>query len=244
MKVECPSCRKRFNAPDEYEGREAKCPVCKQMFKLVPYKKNETVVSAQEPERTEHVEAIVCANCERIIGKLEQRCTYNGKTVCSTCHSTLTGVTSTGTRQQACLFCGLTGSVLLLFGSFAPLIKVPFAGSINYFRNGEGDGVIIIIIAVISAFFTLLKKFPVLWFTGIGSLLLLAYTYLNFQQNMDQTRSSFRSEMQDNPFAGLGEVIMESVQLEWGWVVLILGGIVTISAAAIARTMKVESESQ
>src|SRR5688572_6811275 len=38
----------------------------------------------------------------------------------------------------------LAGSAALFFGVFAPLISVPFLGTMNYFQNGRGDGVIIL----------------------------------------------------------------------------------------------------
>lgn len=32
METQCPHCKAKFNAPDEYIGKQAKCPKCKQAF--------------------------------------------------------------------------------------------------------------------------------------------------------------------------------------------------------------------
>ena len=41
---------------------------------------------------------------------------------------------------------GLLGCVLLFVGVFMPIVSVPVAGSMNYFKNGHGDGVLILIL--------------------------------------------------------------------------------------------------
>jgi len=45
---------------------------------------------------------------------------------------------------------GMTGAVLLAMGAFAPLVSAPMLGTINYVRNGNGDGVVILVIAAIA----------------------------------------------------------------------------------------------
>jgi len=38
----------------------------------------------------------------------------------------------------------------LFVGVFTPFVSLPFAGNLNYFQNGKGDGVIILLIALVS----------------------------------------------------------------------------------------------
>ena len=73
---------------------------------------------------------------------------------------------------------GLIGAGLLFMGVFMPIISLPLIGSINYFNNGNGDGVAIIIIAVLSLVSILAGWYRVLWFTGLASVALLGYTYV------------------------------------------------------------------
>jgi len=46
------------------------------------------------------------------------------------------------------------------------------------------------------------------------------------------------NELAGNPFRGLADLAMQSVQLQWGWALLIIGAIFIIVAAA----MKEENE--
>ena len=127
---------------------------------------------------------------------------------------------------------GIAGSAVLFLGTFMPIISVPIMGNVNYFQNGKGDGVIIVVLAIISLLLSLKKEYKVLWGTGIASLALLGYTFFNLQSHLTQARSEMNSQLADNPFRGLGEVMMQSVQLQWGWAVLVIGAILVIGAAA------------
>ena len=37
----------------------------------------------------------------------------------------------------------------MAIGVFLPLLSMPIVGSINYFQNGRGDGVIVLVLAAI-----------------------------------------------------------------------------------------------
>ena len=63
---------------------------------------------------------------------------------------------------------GLIGSIVLFIGVFTPIVSVPIMGNMNYFQNGQVDGTIVLIFAVISLVLVLAKKFKGFWFTGIG----------------------------------------------------------------------------
>ncbi len=45
---------------------------------------------------------------------------------------------------------GFLGSVLLFLGVFMPIVSAPIIGSLNYLQNGRGDGVIILVFAILS----------------------------------------------------------------------------------------------
>jgi len=119
---------------------------------------------------------------------------------------------------------GLIGVAILFVGVFAPIISAPIVGNINYFQNGKGDGTIILILAVLSLIFTLMKKYKGLWFTGIGSLCVLFFTFINFQIQMNE----LNHELSGNPFAALA-----NIQLQWGWALLVIGAVLLICSAAV-----------
>ncbi len=58
-------------------------------------------------------------------------------------------------KRQVIVFLGVG---FLLVGSFAPLIYVPF-GSVNYIANGRGDGIILLILTGMSAYFIAAEKY-------------------------------------------------------------------------------------
>jgi len=134
-----------------------------------------------------------------------------------------------GTKQLL----GLTGSAILFVGVFAPIVSVPIMGNINYFNNGKGDGVIVLVLAAISLILVLLKKFKGLWFTGLGSMGIMVFTFVNFQISLANTMTQMETELVGNPFRGIADVVMQSVQIQWGWALLIIGAVLLIASAAI-----------
>ena len=119
---------------------------------------------------------------------------------------------------------GLVGSIILILGVFMPLISMPIMGSLNYIQNGKGDGLFILLLAVVSLILVVLKKYKGLWFTGFGSLAIMAYTFINLQIWISESQR----ELAGNLFAGLA-----TVQLQWGWAVLTIGAVLIIASAAI-----------
>ena len=134
-----------------------------------------------------------------------------------------------GTKQLL----GLIGSAILFVGVFAPIISIPIMGNMNYFQNGKGDGVIVLVLAVISFILVLLKKFKGLWFTGLGSMAIMTFTFINFQMALNNTRTQMETELTGNPFRGIADMAMQSVQVQWGWALLIIGVVLLIASAAI-----------
>ena len=127
---------------------------------------------------------------------------------------------------------GLIGSIVLFVGVFTPIVSVPIVGNMNYFQNGKGDGTIVLILAIISLVLVLANKYKGLWFTGIGSLGVVLFAFINFQSKMSQAKADMDAELAGNPFRGLADMAMQSVQLQWGWALLIVGAALVIASAA------------
>jgi hypothetical protein len=125
------------------------------------------------------------------------------------------------------------GSALLFIGVFCPIVSVPIMGQMNYFQNGKGDGMIILVLAAASAILAFTKLFRFLWLTGGASLGLLVITVIRFQSKLGDLRKEMKSDLHDNPFAGLADMAIDAVQIQWGIAILILGGVLLIAAAAI-----------
>ena len=134
-----------------------------------------------------------------------------------------------GTKQLL----GLIGCAVLFMGVFAPIVSMPIMGNMNYFQNGKGDGVIVLVLAVISLILVLLNKFKGLWFTGLGSMAIMTFTFINFQTALVNTKTQMETELAGNPFRGIADMAMQSFQIQWGWALLIIGAVLLIASAAI-----------
>jgi hypothetical protein len=133
---------------------------------------------------------------------------------------------------------GLIGSIILFVGVFTPIVSIPFVGNMNYFQNGKGDGIIVLIFAVITLIMVLAKNYKSLWYTGIGSLCVLLFTFINFQLKMSDIKADMESKLAGNPFRGFADIAMQSVQLQWGWALLIVGAAFVIASAALKEETK------
>ncbi|MBA4161688.1 MAG: hypothetical protein C0515_06360 [Novosphingobium sp.] len=93
----------------------------------------------------------------------------------------------------------------------------------NFFANGKGDGVFLIVLALVALGLALTGRTRHVLWPGLLSLAFLAYKFVGFQSTMSEMKSKMDSELAGNPFRGLAEAAMSSVQLQWGWVVLLAG---------------------
>ena len=125
---------------------------------------------------------------------------------------------------------GVAGAATLFVGVFLPIVSLPIVGAQNYFQNGRGDGTILLFIAGVALLATLAKRFAWVSIAGIVSLALLAYTFIAFRSRIAEMRAAMDRDLADNPFKGIGEAMMQSVQLQWGWAVLVVGALLLCAA--------------
>ena len=133
----------------------------------------------------------------------------------------------------------ILGASLLFVGVFLPIVSLPIIGSLNYFHNGQGDGTIILLLAVVSVILAAIRRFRGLLITGLCAVGLLLFTLANFIIRISEMRGQLQAQLADNPFRGLADLAMNSVQLQWGWAVLMLGGVLIVAAAAMHGTVPV-----
>jgi len=134
-----------------------------------------------------------------------------------------------GTKQ----ILGLIGSIVLFTGVFTPILSIPIMGNITYLQNGKSEGTIVLVLAVVSLMLVLTKKYKGLWFTGLGSAAVIALTFFNFQMKLSDMKAKMGANLAGNPFKGLADMAMQTVQLQWGWALLVVGAGLVIASAAI-----------
>ncbi len=131
---------------------------------------------------------------------------------------------------------GISGSILLLVGDFSPVATLPMAGSISYLHNGRADGIIIAVISVISLYFSLTSNYFNLRFTGLASLVVISTSLWSFHFRIGDLKASLDRQLAGNPFRGLAEIALAAVRLEWGWVLLMGGGLILLISSMLIKT--------
>jgi hypothetical protein len=121
----------------------------------------------------------------------------------------------------------------IALGVFAPLVRVPFLGHSTYFQNGQGDGVIVLLCAGVGLGFSLFRNFKGTLGAGIASVALLAFTFIRIQMKMAEMQTEMQQKLAGNPFRGLAEAAMASVQFDWGWGVLLVGGGLMVASGLV-----------
>ena len=86
MNTQCPKCKASHKVTEELQGKKVICSKCKESFicstiPKSPPQKQDHSPTVNEPEK--------CANCGRVINKLEQAYLYQKNVVCSNCDETL-----------------------------------------------------------------------------------------------------------------------------------------------------------
>lgn len=180
-------------------------------------------VPATPTARPTNPAMMACAVCGSSISKTAPKCPHCGEVYES--------------RGQLALDwpmgLGVVGSVVLFVGVFAPVLSVPFK-SFNYVQNGTGDGVIMMVLAAVSLAFTLMRKFRRLWWTGGAALAVLLFTFVSVSVKISRMVDDMRVSLDGNPFRGLAEAAAASVQIEWGWAVLVIGAGMLLASAWVA----------
>jgi hypothetical protein len=117
---------------------------------------------------------------------------------------------------------GFIGCIFLIIGCFTPIISLPIIGSINYFRNGSGDGLFVLFLVAISFIPLIFNKYiKILHITGLISLCMVIYAFFNI--------SSAISEFKSQDY-GMFNFMSSAVQIEYGWAFLIIGSILVTVA--------------
>jgi hypothetical protein len=126
---------------------------------------------------------------------------------------------------------GIIGAVLIIVGLFMPIVSI-FGINISYFdsiKSGSGpDGFIFLGLGVISLILALINKTRLLIATGILTLGYVALSFIGYKSKMNEATSGVNSELSAQ-FSGL-------IQLQWGWAVLVLGGLLLLVAGIMKKS--------
>jgi hypothetical protein len=132
----------------------------------------------------------------------------------------------------------LVAAAVMALGAFCPIIHLPIVGTLNYVAGGKGDGVWIVLCAIAIAGLVVTGYRRATGFVALVALGVMLRALIGFSSAVSKAHAGFAKSMEDNPFAGLGKLVLNSVGLEWGWVLLIGGAVAVVILAIIAHAQQ------
>lgn len=132
----------------------------------------------------------------------------------------------------------------MVVGVFLPMCRFPIVGSLSFIHEGRSDGVFILLMAILAGILALSGRTRQVIWPGALSLGGLALSFLHFQYLLSTMRQEMRAELEGNPFAGLGELALNSIKMEWGWAVLLISGLMLVHAGRTARVANVNQATE
>jgi hypothetical protein len=117
---------------------------------------------------------------------------------------------------------GFAGVGSLVIGTFAPVINSPL-GSVSYVAQGQGDGIVVLLLTAIAGYFVATEKYQRLWIPGILIAATCALTFTLISTRIAGAREEAQRELAGNPFLGLVDAAFNTVSFGWGWSFLLLG---------------------
>ena len=130
------------------------------------------------------------------------------------------------------------GSLVIIIGVFMPIMSIPMLQiTVSYFEGGKGDGVYVLIFVLISIIFTLLKNYKYIWISIVGIIGTMSYSYFNISSRKLELENLVNSKLENNPigeiFQSFAELAINSVKIEWGWIIIIFGVLIYVLVVLI-----------
>ncbi len=126
---------------------------------------------------------------------------------------------------------GLAGGVILLLGVFLPIVSMPITGSISVFSSGRVDGYILLVLAIISLILAFINNVKPLRITGGVSLLIVIVDFIYLLYTLNSIKGDVSDKLKGNPFGGMADAMMSTIQIQYGWVFLFIGSLLLVYVA-------------
>lgn len=123
----------------------------------------------------------------------------------------------------------------MALGVFLPLISAPFVGTLSYFGNGFGDGVVLLLLMGVAVGLVVMRRARLLLIPGGLSAILLLMFLLRFNSIIADMRTGLDTE-DLGVFQEFGETLASSFGIQWGFGVLVLGTVGVLVSAFMGWT--------
>jgi predicted nucleic acid-binding Zn ribbon protein len=125
----------------------------------------------------------------------------------------------------------IVGSLLLLIAPFAPFISAPIFGRVTLFQQGKGDGVILLIVALIGLGLSLVGRYGFLWISGLLGLFEIGNLFYFFYHRLPIAIDNYKLQNRGRLFSSIGEITLSNVDPDWGAVALLIGTLCSLGIA-------------
>jgi hypothetical protein len=125
----------------------------------------------------------------------------------------------------------MTGSLLLVIAPFAPFVSAPILGRITLFQQGKGDGVVLLVIALVALGLSLFRRYWFLWVSGALGLFEICNLFYFFYNRLPDAIENYKQQVGNSVFGSIGELTLSNVDPDWGAVVILIGTLLSLGVA-------------
>ena len=127
----------------------------------------------------------------------------------------------------------IVGGLLIAVGVFIPMLSIPVLRDDTYFQVSPGGAVVMLVLGGLTILIAILGRFRLLYITGLLATGLLIYTLFQVDQQKSAAQSDLRDHVIDTPLKNLSHNLISSVGLRYGWPMMMLGAVITISVPLV-----------
>lgn len=131
---------------------------------------------------------------------------------------------------------GFGGAGALAIGLFTPILTLPIVGNVNLFNNGSNwIAMILLALVALAGVLIVRQRFADVIWPGAAAAAILLFVFGRMQYGLSTMRESLSKELEGNPFAGIAQAAVGSIQFQWGWLVLAAGAGALIYTGVVGR---------
>ncbi|MFW6308894.1 MAG: hypothetical protein ACOC1S_02635 [bacterium] len=135
--------------------------------------------------------------------------------------------------EKMALSFGILGAILLVGGIFLPFVTGPEIGQLSYFDWGVFASIAYIILAIFSLIFIYARIFKALWVSSVISLLIVSYMTITTKLGLSGLEIKVRRMVEELEPEEIEEIV-NSLELQFGSLIIILGAVLLMISAFIA----------
>lgn len=126
----------------------------------------------------------------------------------------------------------------MIVGVFLPMVSIPIMRDNSYFELDKTGAIAILVMGGLSALIGVWGRFRLLYITGLLSLGLLVYTYVEIDRRKTAAQSDLRERVIDTPLKNLSQNLISSVGLKYGWPMMMVGAALTVAVPLVGSRLK------